>query len=107
MTGHPTFAATGRADAVTQAYVDQAKPPLTQELVERVRKALTETLDSPDGTGSDADLPRRLNAALDAFESELRSIVGPRVASLDTATGAVTMEHRSEAGQPLRAFGGQ
>ena len=77
------------------------------ELVERVRKALAETLDPPDGTGSEGDLLGRLNAALDAFESELRSIVGPRVASLDTATGAVTMEHRSEAGQPLRAFGGQ
>ena len=26
---------------------------------------------------------------------------------LDAATGAVTMEHRSETDQPLRAFGGQ
>ena len=49
----------------------------------------------------------RLNDALDAFEIELRSVVGPRVTSLDEATGAVAMKHRSEAGQPLRAFGGQ
>ncbi len=49
----------------------------------------------------------RLNATLDAFEIELRSVVGPRITSLDAATGAVAMEHRSEAGQPLRAFGGQ
>jgi hypothetical protein len=49
----------------------------------------------------------RLNDALDAFETELRSVVGPRVTSLDEATRAVAMKHRSEAGQPLRAFGGQ
>lgn len=107
MTEPPTLAATDQADAVTQAYVDQAKPPLTQELIERVRSALIEALHPQGGIGSNGGPQDCLNAALDAFESELRSIVGPRVASLDTATGAVTMEHRSEAGQPLRAFGGQ
>lgn len=107
MTEHSTTADTGRADAVTQAYVLEAKPPLTRELVERLQNALAEVLNSPGETDSNGDLPGRLNAVLDAFETDLSSIVGPRVASLDASTGAVTMEYRSEAGQPLRAFGGQ
>lgn len=107
MTELPILTATDQAHAVTQAYVEQAKPPLTQELIERLQSVLTEALDSKGQSGSDESPTDRLNAALDAFESKLRSIVGPRVASLETSTGAVTMEHRSEAGQPLRAFGGQ
>ncbi|WP_019905878.1 hypothetical protein [Methylobacterium sp. 77] len=107
MTKHPALAATSLADAVTEAYVDQAKPPLTQELIERVRSALINAIDPHGGTGSGGDPQDCINAALDAFELELQSIVGPRIASLDKATGAVTMKHRSEGGQPLRAFGGQ
>lgn len=95
------------ADVIAKAYAADAKPPLTQELVGRLRNALTAVLDSEAGGVSNTDLPGRLNAALDTFEIDLRSVVGPRIVSLDDATGSAAMKHRSEAGQPLRAFGGQ
>ncbi len=94
------------AAIVTDAYCADAKPPLTQELAGRVRDALAQAAASPAGDAP-GSLLDRLNDALDAFETELRSVVGPRVTSLDEATGAATMKPRSEAGQPLRAFGGQ
>ena len=94
------------AAIVTDAYCADAKPPLTQELADRVRDALAGTIASSTADASKS-LMDRPNATLDAFEIELRSVVGPRITSLDAATGAVAMEHRSEAGQPLRAFGGQ
>lgn len=94
------------AAIVTDAYCADAKPPLTRELVGRVRDALAKAVASPAGDAPNS-LMDRLNDALDAFETELRSVVGPRVTSLDEATGAVAMNPRSEAGQPLRAFGGQ
>ncbi|AWN37867.1 hypothetical protein [Methylobacterium radiodurans] len=95
------------AQAVTQAYAADAKPPLTQDLVRRVQATLLEALASADDQGAPTDVADRLNAALDGFEVELRAVAGPRIASLDAAAGSVVMEHRSEAGQPLRAFGGQ
>ena len=95
------------ADAIVQAYAADAKPPLTEELATRLRAVLADALRDPSEGGADATPLARLNAALDAFEAALRSVVGPRVATLDDTTGAVTMEHRSEAGRPLRAFGGQ
>jgi hypothetical protein len=95
------------ADAIVQAYAADAKPPLTEELAARLCAVLAEALRDPSEDGADAAPLARLNAALDAFEADLRSVVGPRVATLDDTTGAVTMEHRSEAGRPLRAFGGQ
>lgn len=91
------------AGRVTEAYAAEARPPLTQELSERVRAVLAEALAGASDPAARIDA---LNAALDAFELELRAVVGPRVTSLDPA-GTVAMEHRSEAGQPLRAFGGQ
>lgn len=93
-------------DAIVQAYAAEAKPPLTEALTARLHAVLADALRDQAGGAPAAPL-ERLNAALDEFEAELRSVVGPRVATLDEATGAVTMEHRSEAGQPLRAFGGQ
>lgn len=95
------------ADVVTQAYAAVAKPPLTAELEARVRDLLAGELDSGTGDVSNSATLALLNSALDGFEAELRSVVGPRIASLDGAAGTVVMEHRSEAGQPLRAFGGQ
>ena len=103
--GHASHAADW-ADIVTGAYCADAKPPLTQELADQVRDVLTKAVASPAGDAPNS-LMDRLNDALDAFETELRSVAGPRVTSLDEATGAVVMKHRSEAGQPLRAFGGQ
>ena len=70
------------------------------------RSAAAQAAASPAGDAP-GSLMDRLNDALDAFETELRSVVGPRVTSLDEATGTATMKPRSEAGQPLRAFGGQ
>lgn len=95
------------AAAVTDAYAAQAKPPLTQELLARVREILAAAIESGAGPSSGADRLERLNAALDAFETDLDAVVGPRIASLDEASGTVAMRPRSEAGQPLRAFGGQ
>ncbi|MGX9981651.1 hypothetical protein [Methylobacterium fujisawaense] len=95
------------ADAIVTAYAAEAKPPLTQELTARLRAVLTDALQNQAAEVAPSTTLDRLNAALDAFEADLRSVVGPRVAMLDDATGAVTLEHRSEAGHPLRAFGGQ
>jgi hypothetical protein len=107
MSRDATKAASPAADAVVLAYAAEAKPPLTQELTARLRAVLAEALHDPAEAGAQSTPLDRLNAALDGFEADLRSVVGPRVATLDEATGAVTMEHRSEAGKPLRAFGGQ
>ncbi len=95
------------ASSITRAYAAETKPPLTQELTERLRTALRAALDPLPGEEPVPEPLDRLNAALDGFESELRSVVGPRIASLDDATGSVVMKQRSEAGQPFRAFGGQ
>lgn len=95
------------ADAVTRAYATDAKPPLTQDLVRQVHATLLEALKSAAGQGPLDNVVDRLNAALDSFEVELGAVAGPRIASLDETAGSVVMEHRSEAGQPLRAFGGQ
>ncbi len=94
------------ASAAAEAYAAETKPPLTEELVARVRDALRAALEET-GAAAEADRIERLNAALDAFETDLDAVVGPRIASLDAASAAVTTRHRSEAGQPLRAFGGQ
>lgn len=99
------------ASAAAEAYAAEAKPPLTEELLARVRDALTAALaaegDASSEAASETGRLERLNAALDAFETELSAVVGPRIASLDETSAAVTTRHRSEAGQPLRAFGGQ
>lgn len=95
------------ADTVTGAYAADAKPPLTQDLVGQIQAALLEALRSVAGRDPLDIVVDRLNAALDSFEVELGAVAGPRVASLDEVAGSVVMEHRSEAGQPLRAFGGQ
>lgn len=106
MSTDATTRAAQAPDAIVQAYAAEAKPPLTEELTTRLRDLLADALHAQAEGAPPAPL-ERLNAALDGFEADLRSVVGPRIATLDEATGAVTMEHRSEAGQPLRAFGGQ
>lgn len=94
------------ASAAADAYAAEAKPPLTEELVAKVRDALLAAIDET-GAAAETNRLERLNAALDAFETDLDAVVGPRIASLDETSAAVTTQHRSEAGQPLRAFGGQ
>lgn len=92
------------ARVIAEAYAAGTRPPLTDHLVARVQGALASALggDAAGSTWSD-----RVNAALDAFETSLDAAAGPRLVSADETTGTVQMEHRSEAGQPLRAFGGQ
>lgn len=94
------------ASAAAEAYAAEAKPPLTEELVAQVRDALLAAIEET-SAAAETDRLDRLNAALDAFETDLDAVVGPRIASLDAASAEVTTRHRSEAGQPLRAFGGQ
>ncbi|WP_407521727.1 hypothetical protein [Methylobacterium oryzisoli] len=84
---------------VAQAYLAEARPPLTPRMAED----LLERLSAAQHGG---EAPREAaNAALDAFEADLNAVAGPRVVELDAA--GVTMGHRSEAGRPLRTFGGQ
>lgn len=106
MSGDAAQVASQAAGVIVLAYAADAKPPLTQELTTRLHVPLADPVHDQAG-GAPWALLERLNAALDRFEADLRSVVGARVATLDAATGAVTMEHRSETDQPLRAFGGQ
>ncbi|MEA1830960.1 hypothetical protein U8607_02605 [Methylobacterium durans] len=93
-------------DAVAAAYADGTRPPLTPELVEQVRAAILseglEGTDPADPANIDA-----INRVLDAFELSLEAVAGPRLVGIDAATGTVSMSNRSEAGRPLRSFGGQ
>ncbi|WP_336489238.1 hypothetical protein [Methylobacterium nigriterrae] len=93
------------AARIAQAYAAETKPPLTAELVARVQASLV-GLDLPEGNLDPAAVAR-VNAALDAFELSLEAAAGPRLMSANAGTGAVEVAHRSEAGHPLRSFGGQ
>ena len=95
------------AGSIAEAYAAGAKPPLTHDLAERVHRVVAEALDSESRRSTELSLLDGVNLALDHFEGDVRSIVGPRVSSLDEVSGRVEMRHRSEAGQPLRAYGGQ
>ncbi|MDR7040225.1 hypothetical protein J2X36_005007 [Methylobacterium sp. BE186] len=94
------------ADAVAAAYAEGTRPPLTPDLIKQVRTAVLS-----DGlAGCDPEDPTcidRINRALDAFEVALEAVAGPRLVAFDLRTGAARMEARSEAGRPLRSFGGQ
>ena len=85
---------------IAQAYLAEVRPPLTPRMAEDLLGRLAEALHGGEAARE------AVNAALDAFEAELNAVAGPRVAELDAA-GHVTMGHRSEAGRPLRTFGGQ
>jgi len=91
---------------ISDAYAAEARPPLTEHLLEEIRAELAKALSGLAGEPP-ASRIQRANDALDAFEIRLRSVVGPRVDRLDEQAGAVVMKHRSEADRPLRAFGGQ
>lgn len=92
---------------IAAAYAAETRPPLTHDLIAQISGELGEAL-SAGGEGEAAHgMLEHANEALDAFEIELRSVVGPRVESLDEEAGVAVMKHRSEADRPLRAFGGQ
>ncbi|MGU3538591.1 hypothetical protein [Methylobacterium sp. A54F] len=89
---------------IARAYAAETKPPLTPELVDRVRHAVAD-LALGDGATLDEPAIARVNEALDAFEVSLEAVAGPRLVSAQDRS--VRMAHRSEAGRPLRSFGGQ
>ena len=91
---------------ICEAYAAEARPPLTEQLIAQVREELAQALSGASDQAAH-DQAERANEALDAFEVALRSVVGPRVESLDEQAGVAIMKHRSEADRPLRAFGGQ
>jgi hypothetical protein len=104
MTGLPNRTETSWAAIIAEAYAADTKPPLTAELTGRIRTDLA-ALDLPGGSLDGARI-EAVNGALDAFELALEAVAGPRLVAAE-AGGAVRMAHRSEAGHPLRSFGGQ
>ena len=109
--GSEVWAKIGRdwADRIATAYADETTPPITPQmrdaLRERLAQALTPALMARVPSGSWAqDI---VNPLLDEWERELRSEVGPRLERVEEAAGTVSMGQHSEAGHPLRAFGGQ
>lgn len=93
------------AQAIAEAYAEQTKPPLTDKLKQQVRERLAAAIQGCDLFESAC--AEQVNAALDAFETELDAATGPRIVAIDRESGTVNVKHRSEGGQPLRAFGGQ
>ncbi|KAB1073352.1 hypothetical protein [Methylobacterium planeticum] len=104
MTGQPARAETSWAAIIASAYAADTKPPLTPELTSRVRTDLA-ALDLPEGA-LDPSRIEAVNGSLDAFELALEAVAGPRLVTTD-ASGHADMAYRSEAGRPLRSFGGQ
>jgi hypothetical protein len=92
---------------IAAAYAAETRPPLTEDLLASIREKLAGALASNESGRAEQGITDRANEALDEFEIALRSVVGPRVESLDEEVGVAVMKHRSEADRPLRAFGGQ
>lgn len=93
---------------IADAYASKTRPPLTPGLVGEMREIITEAVTEAQAANvSEAEWCERINLTLDRTEMSLHSAVGPRLAALDTQAGTAQMAHRSEAGRPLRAFGGQ
>ena len=94
-------------DLISKGYAAEATPPLTDDLLETLRATLSKIgLDHPTADRLDGTAVEKINATLDAFELDLGAVVGPRLDTL-SPDGALTFRHRSEAGRPLRAYGGQ
>ena len=107
MTYTQTASPQGWADLVSKGYAAEATPPLTDELLETLKAELSKIgVDHPNADRLDETAVERINQTLDAFELHLGAVVGPR---LDTPSpdGTLAFRHRSEAGRPLRAYGGQ
>lgn len=94
-------------EGIARGYAAEATPPLTPELSETLRTALRGIgSDLPKGEPLDEAGVGRINEALDAFELDLGAVVGPRLDAV-APDGTLIFRQRSEAGRPLRAFGGQ
>lgn len=108
MGAHPSRSVEEWATVIADAYAAKTRPPLTPRLVSEVRDILTEVLGEAEEAGVLwAERCERVNLVLDRCEMSLHTAVGPRLASVDEAAGTALMAHRSEAGRPLRPFGGQ
>ena len=108
MSMHSGRSAEEWAAIIADAYAAQTRPPLTRSLVEEVRDIIAEAVREAQAAAvSEAEWCERVNLTLDRTEMSLHAAVGPRLAALDENAGAALMMHRSEAGRPLRAFGGQ
>lgn len=112
MTDHPAALSQNAgsrnwAEWIARGYAAKTVPPLTDDMQEGLASALGQAgFDRPVGDPLDDAAIERLNQALDAFELDLDAVVGPR---LDTIApdGTLAFRQRSEAGRPLRAYGGQ
>ena len=108
MGAHPSRSVEDWASIITDAYAAKTRPPLTSRLVGEVRGVLAEALAEAEATGVPwPERCERVNLLLDRCEMSLHAAVGPRLAGVDEAAGTALMAHRSEAGRPLRAYGGQ
>src|SRR6195952_4381321 len=108
MSTHPGRSAEQWAGGIAEAYAAKTRPPLTRRLVDEVRTIVAETLKDTEAANiPDAEWCERVNLVLDRSEMSLHAAVGPRLSAIDDAAGTALMVHRSEAGRPLRAFGGQ
>ncbi|KAB1072465.1 hypothetical protein [Methylobacterium planeticum] len=108
MSAHPSRSAEEWGRIIADAYAAQTRPPLTPQLLEDVRGIVVEAVREAEASGAaEAEWCERVNLVLDRGEMSLHAAVGPRLAAIDDAAGAAVMAHRSEAGRPLRAFGGQ
>ena len=96
------------ADRIAAAYAAETVPPLTSDMVHRLRDQLAAAL-----AGLLVErIPcerwgEYINPVLDEWEQKLNAVVGPRLAGADEQAGTVRTVERSEGGRPLRSFGGQ
>ena len=108
MSRHPSRSTDEWATVIANAYAAKTRPPLTSKILDEVRSIIAEALSEAEA----ADVPEdewceHVNLVLDRSEMSWHAAVGPRLAAIDDETGRALMVHRSEAGRPLRAFGGQ
>ncbi|MDR7038574.1 MULTISPECIES: hypothetical protein [Methylobacterium] len=108
MSAQRTRSADEWAAIIAEAYAAKTRPPLTPQLLAEMRLVLAEAVREAEASHvPGAEWCERVNLVLDRSEMSLHAAVGPRLAAIDAAAGTVAMAHRSEAGRPLRAFGGQ
>ncbi|GEP03370.1 hypothetical protein [Methylobacterium oxalidis] len=108
MSAQRTRSADEWADIIAGAYAAKTRPPLTPQLLMEMRAVLLEAVREAEASHvPGSEWCERVNLVLDRSEMSLHSAVGPRLAAIDPEAGTAEMVHRSEAGRPLRAFGGQ
>jgi len=108
MSTHPSRTPSEWARVIADAYAAKTRPPLTRKILDEVQAVIAEALSEVEGCDVvEPEWCECVNLVLDRSEMSLHAAVGPRLAAIDDTTGSALMVHRSEAGRPLRAFGGQ